>query len=313
VRRHLLLASLAAACGACDEGDLHRIAGIPQGTLVVGLGMPMGDVARRSTVKLHKLPTLGLPNGNYADGNAYFDFELAGSSVRFHGCSMYSIDYEGPREIVTSMSVFITPKSLRWRAFQQELRDTAGKLKADGWEPYQHDGWPALESFLSRDGSKIETTPSDVVATFDWKKGGALFRLSAHRAWDGPDFWSSFELYPADLHDPAKNAVWWPAGFPQYPDALGLCSRNTPASAERKPGEPTWSMFGTRDEPADVIAFYAAERGLKLEPGATTLRLESKDGKTRLMVYPIDGGYKEDCGVHPSSWARTILIASEGP
>jgi hypothetical protein len=312
MKRRPLGPGLAVLLAACSADELHRFAGVPQGTLVVGLGMPMRDVARRSTVKLHKLPTLGLSSGTYADGNAHFDLELAGSSLRFHGCSMYSIDFEGPDEIVTGINVHITPSRHRWPALQRELRETAAKLKADGWDPRQRDGHPTLESFLARDGS-MGSTSSGRIASFEWSKGEAMAVLSADRAWDSARFWSSLVVVGAELHDPEKTGVWWPSEFPVHPDARGLCSRNTVQSKERKPEERAWSMYATRDEPAIVVAFYAERQGLKPEPGAMTLKLQSRDGKTQLAIHPIGGGYTEDCGVRPTGWAKTILIASEAP
>jgi hypothetical protein len=301
-----------AAClllGACDAGDYHRMLDVSQGTLVAGLGMPMGEVARRSSLRLNKLPSLGLPTGNYADGNAYFDFELAGSPVRFHGCSMYSINYSGPEEAITSISVFITPGRLRWKAFGQELRQTAAQLKAAGWQPDLHDGWEPLEAFLARDGSQIESTPSDVVATFDWKQDGEQFRLSAHRAWNEARFWSSFELTDADPV-PAGASERWLDEFPAYAGAREVCSQHVLGAPGSRPVEIAWSLYSTPDAPDAVVEFYARSGHMAARGGDPRLELASGDGNSRLSVHAVSGSFP-DCGVKPPKGTRTVLIVSQ--
>ena len=310
---------LAVALGACGMDDLHRMAGIPQGTLVVGLGMPMGEVARRSTVELHKLPTLGLPKGSYADGNAYFDFELFGSSLRFHGCSMYSLEFEGSNETVTGIHVSITPRRHRWSAFSRELRETAAKLKADGWEPYVHDAGPTLESFLAQDGSKIGTTYSGRIAAFEWRKGPLNATLSADRAWDGPEFWSSLAFGDGRSDAPIEAAATpstaerpkWLSEFPSYEGASKVCSGHVTGSAEGRRLEIDFSTYATPDPPAAVVAFYAAARDVEVEPGATTLSVASANGRKHVSIHPVADSYP-DCGTKAPARTQTVFVVSQG-
>ena len=200
MRSHALALGLAVILQACGVEDLHRFAGIPQGTLAVGIGVPMREVVRRSSVRLHRSPS-GPSKGSYDNGNAYFDFELLGSSLRFHGCSMYFVDYEGPDETVKSISVYITPDRHRWWALRRELRETAAKLTADGWDPHPYPGWEPLETFLARDGAKVGSSDSGAIATFAWRKAGLELRVTANRAWDAAQFWSSLSIVPADFWD----------------------------------------------------------------------------------------------------------------
>jgi hypothetical protein len=281
---------------ACDEADIARWRDRSQGTLNVAPGMRMSEVVKRSTLKLNKLPTLG-STVNYATGNAYFDFELAGSGLRFHGCSMYSIDAEGPEETVSSINVFVTPRHLRWGAFTRELKDTAAKLKADGWEPHVQTGRPTLESFMSQDGSKIQTTPSDVVATFAWAKGSLLLDLSVHRAWDGPQFWSSFDLSDEPWLKPTEM---WQQEFPAYPGARKVCSQGD------------WTLYAAQDHDASVSSFYISYGqwyGLKTDVvDRSTVALVGASGR-RLTVQPASVG-APDCGAPLRPEEKTILIVS---
>ena len=115
--RNLILGvGLAGSLSACGEADLRRMADVSEGTLVAGLGMPMREVMKRSSLKFgRRLALAGMSSGSYANsGDGYFDFELAGSGLRFHGCSMYSIDHDAPDETVTGINVCITPGRSRW-------------------------------------------------------------------------------------------------------------------------------------------------------------------------------------------------------
>jgi hypothetical protein len=309
--RRSLFVAVALIVSACDEADLARLRDKSQGTLSAAPGMRMSEVAKRSTLKLHKLPTLG-STVNYATGNAYFDFELAGSALRFHGCSMYSIDAEGPEETIRSINVFATPR-LRWGAFVRELKDTAARLKADGWQPHVQTGRPTLETFMAQDGSKIQTTPSDVVATFAWSKGSLLLDLSAHRAWDGPQFWSSFDLSEEPWLRPAEM---WLSEFAAYPGARKVCSQQilgTSGGARREVG---WSMYATKDRDSDVFSFYSSYgdwrgMGSNLETKPSTLTLVAANGTRRLVVHSTSGSYP-DCGARPEADEKTVIIVSEG-
>jgi len=279
---------------------MARLRDRSQGTLSVAPGMRMSEVAKRSTLKLHKLPTLS-SEVTYTIGDAYFDFELAGSALRFHGCSRSSIDAEGSEETVGLISVFVTPRHLRWGAFTRELKDTAAKLEADGWKPHVSKGRPTLEAFVAQQGSKIETTPSDVVATFAWSKGSWLLDLSAHRAWDGPRFWSSFDL---------KDELWlkppaemWLTEFPAYPGARKVCSQKS------------WSMYATKDRETDVDSFYISYGdwyGVKTDVvDRSTVLLTGANGARRLSIHAVGAAYP-DCGARPEADDKAVIIVSEG-
>lgn len=299
--------ALALALGACGSDDLHRMAGVPQGKLVAGLGMPMREVGRLSTVRLHKLPTLGLPSGTYADGNAYFDFELAQSGLRFQGCSMYSLDYEDPGEVVQSISVCLTSGKLAWKAFTAELRETAAKLKADGWQPAQPTGRPGLEAFVAQDGSRVGSSDSGAIGTFEWTKGPGLASLTAHRSWDSPRFWSSLDLLSAERRTASKwKGKRWLEEFTPYENAGYVCKQHVLGSADGKRAEIDWTMYATGDEPAAVVAFYAG----KPDPAATTISIAGKDARNRLSVHPVSGSYPA-CLPKPGPWVKTVIVVSQ--
>lgn len=311
MKPHGLAVALVLALGACGSDDLHRMAGVPQGKLVAGLGMPMKEVGRLSTVKLHKLPTLGLPTGTYADGNAYFDFELAKSSLRFQGCSMYSLDYEDPGEVVKSINVCLTSGKLRWKAFTAELRETAAKLEADGWQPAPSAGRPGLEAFVAQDGSKVGSSDSGAIATFEWTKGPSIASVTAHRSWDTARYWSSLDLLSAEQRtaSPWKGKRWLEE-FTPYENAQYVCRQNVLGSADRKRVEIDWTMYATADEPAAVVAFYAAAHSAKPAPGAVELSIAGQDARKRLSVHPVSGSYPT-CVPKPGPWVKSVIVVSQ--
>jgi hypothetical protein len=291
---------------ACDDGDIPRMLGKSQGTLAVAIGMPMKEVMRRSTLKLHKMPSFGLPEVDYSTGSAYFDFELVGSALRFHGCSMYSVRASGPDETVTAVNVYITPKRHRWGAFRRELTETAAKLRADQWAPHSRRGETTLESFL-QDGSKLDSTSSGAIARFDWSKGAQLLRVTAHRAWDSAQYWSSFDLTEEAWLKPAAS---WDS-FPAYPGARKLCSQHVTGSSGGQRREIDWSLYATKDR-ADVVSFYSAYahwHGLKSDLVDKRLVLVSPEGAARLTVHEASDTYP-DCGVRPAADEKGVVLVS---
>ena len=306
VLAHALLVGALLGLTGCDDGDISRILDRSQGTLAVAIGMPMKEVLRRSTLKLHKMPTLGLSDVDYATGSSYFDFELVGSALRFHGCSMYSIRASAPDETVTAINVFLTPRRHRWDAFRRELKETAAKLTADKWAPHVSQAGPALESFL-QDGSKTGSTSSGAVAIFEWSKGSQLLRVTAHRAWDSPEFWSSLDLTEEAWLQPA--AFW--DSFPAYPGARKLCSQHALGGGAGERREIAWSLYATKER-ADVVSFYgsyAGWHGLKSDVVDKRLVLSSPEGTGRLTVHEPSDSYP-DCGVRPGADDRAVVIVS---
>jgi hypothetical protein len=133
------------------------------------------------------------------------------------------------------------------------------------------------------------------------------FRLSAHRAWDEPRFWSCFDL--TDAPDEGGGSRWL-SEFPAYPGASKLCSGSVLGSAEGRRVEIAYSSYATKDAPAAVVAFYARERKLPVASGTETLDLPSADGKKHLSIQPATASYP-DCGTKPGPEAKTVLSVSE--
>jgi hypothetical protein len=295
----------------CGMDDLRRVADVSEGTLVAGLGMPMREVMERSSVKFgRRLALAGMSSGSYANGNAYFDFELAGSGLRFHGCSMYSIDHDAPDETVTGISVCITPGRSRWPAYTRELRETAAKLEKDGWAPFVVGSQPSIESFMARDGGSLGTSDSGAIAVFEWRKAGSSLRLTANRAWDSARFWSMVDVVKATFWDPHASTERWLEAFKAYPGAQYVCQQHV-TGAGKKAMHILWTLYATADEPEKVRLFYADAGGKAPGPMGETLALASQEGRRHLSVFPVAASYPR-CDVDPPAFARTVFIVSQG-
>src|SRR5262245_42897365 len=304
-RAHALIATALVALTGCDEDDVARLLDKSQGTLAVAVGMPMKEVIRRSTLKPHKQPSLGASDAHYATGNAYFDFELVGSGLRFHGCSMYSIQTSGPDETVTAINVYTTPDRYRWGAYRQELTETGAKLAADKWTPRAWER-PTLETFL-QEGSKSGSTSSGAIASFDWSKGSLIVRLTAHRAWDSAQFWSSLDFREVSWLQPAES---WDS-FPGYPGARKLCSQHVMGSSGGQRREIAWSLYAVKDRD-DAFSFYvdyANWHGLKSDLVGKRLTLVSREGAGRLTLHEASDSYP-DCGVRPGADEKSVVLVS---
>jgi hypothetical protein len=163
-----LLLGLACALGACDKSARPA----HDGTLVVGLGMPMREVLRHSTASLRREAL----RAAYSSAGSEFDCELAGGTLRFPRCGGLSLDVAGPDEIVTDIALSVGPRDASWPTFTKAMRGVAARLAADGWQPKLERGGQALEPFLAQDAGKAAIALSEPVL-FQWTKEKALVIL----------------------------------------------------------------------------------------------------------------------------------------
>jgi hypothetical protein len=179
-------------------------------------------------------------------------------------------------------------------------------LAADRWAPRAAPGGPTLESFL-QDGSKIGTTSSVAVVTFDWSKASLHLRVTAHRAWDSARFWSSVDLKEEPWLQP--TAFW--DSFPAYPGARKLCSQHVTGSSGGERREIDWSSYAAKDRD-DAFSFYSGYanwHGLKSDLVNGRLVLVSRDGNGRLTLHEAADSYP-GCGIRPGADENGVVIVS---
>ena len=123
---------LSAACNILPSG-LNALAGKSEGTLVANMGMTLEEVKGRSTLKL--APTVHYPTGEeMTAGGARFDFEVAGTKIRFEGCRYYWLmtHQHGDLKLET-VNIGASPDKLNVNKLAAAYDRVAQQLREDGW------------------------------------------------------------------------------------------------------------------------------------------------------------------------------------
>jgi hypothetical protein len=174
----LILGSLGALVAFVGCQDLDKLlVGGSKGTLVAAPGMTFDEVKARSSLKLDGLADLGDEKVIALSDAAAFDFELAGTGIRFERCRYYALWNKKPDPGISYILLQAT-KNVSWAAIKKELLKTQEKLKADGWTPVTlEDGKNAAERLKD---SLSEPAPAREIG-FKWKKGDLALVFSARR------------------------------------------------------------------------------------------------------------------------------------
>jgi hypothetical protein len=123
---------LSAACNILPSG-LNALAGKSEGTLVANMGMTLEEVKGRSTLKL--APSVHYPTGEeMTAGGARFDFEVAGTKIRFEGCRYYWLmtHQHGDLKLET-VNIGASPDKLSVDKLAAAYDRVAHQLREDGW------------------------------------------------------------------------------------------------------------------------------------------------------------------------------------
>ena len=131
----LLLAAATLLSAGCDilRSDLNGLSGRSEGTLMANMGMTLEEVQGRSTLKL--APSVRYPTGEQMTaGGARFDFEVAGTKIRFEGCRYYWLmtHQHGDSKLET-VNVGASPDKLNVDNLAAAYSRVARQLREDGW------------------------------------------------------------------------------------------------------------------------------------------------------------------------------------
>ncbi len=133
--RALALAFVAALFVGCDiaREAFYQSTGRSEGTLVANIGMPLEEVAKRSTLKLAN--TFRYPGGEVLQsGQAVFDLELAGTGLRIEHCRYYWLMTRKDDSRLDEIIIYATPSDLPWPAVVAVQESIRQKLRADSWQ-----------------------------------------------------------------------------------------------------------------------------------------------------------------------------------
>jgi hypothetical protein len=194
----LVLVCVVSLLIGCDilRSDLRRLAGKSDGTLVANIGMPLAEVQGHSTLQL--AASVHYPTGEeLSAANARFDFEVAGTNIRFPGCRYYWLmtgEHNNAR--LNMISVGTSAKHLNVDELAAAFTNVAQRLRQDGW----------LQGHLHMQPPPQFVPPNKLPwgNLFAWAKGDTLMLLRDKRMDDekpGEDEHSGefilyVELYP---------------------------------------------------------------------------------------------------------------------
>lgn len=99
-------------------------------------------------------------------------------------------------------------------------------------------------------------------------------------------------------------------GFAPYPGARQMCEEHVMGSSKGHRVEIHWFSFATRDEQAQVAAFYAQKGDAVAEKDADgTIRLRHDQDRV-LSIYPVPGTYPT-CEKKVRSDEKTVILVSQ--
>ncbi len=120
------------------------------GRLVANVGMPLEEVQKLSTLKLAE------PNGQ-ADStgataisaeNVDFDFELAGTGMKFDWSRSYMLQLDENRN-VSKISIEVAQRNETWRELRHNMLDIAEWLDVKGWRSLSDDEGRSSVAYLN--------------------------------------------------------------------------------------------------------------------------------------------------------------------
>ena len=140
----VILAGLALAVpAAIDDGFFGESAarqfralmlGKTQGTLVANVGMTPEEMVRRSTLKIGDGAQPDLSNQTQFAAGGIFDFEIAGTGIRFSRCRYYFVVTRSREDRhIQSMSIGTSPGKVTRAEVEAANAELRNRLKADGW------------------------------------------------------------------------------------------------------------------------------------------------------------------------------------
>jgi hypothetical protein len=161
-------------CLGC-RGDIARWTGKPEGTICLRPGMSRQTAQQNSTIRLN----------TYGDSGRFFDFVLAGDSIRFRGCVQYMLS-DGPEGRISLMAFDSANES--WPDLLRALRQTERVLLQKGWSyaPGSH----KVDS-LPVDARDAPITSSGAIDAFHFVKGDLSLTITPSALWSGLPKWRS--------------------------------------------------------------------------------------------------------------------------
>ena len=108
---------------------------VSQGALALDIGMPLADVRKQSSLKLVAESRGGLTSQGRLIAEVVFNFQIAGSGLRFEGCRYYWIHTDGKDDSrISEVSVGISPQKMTRAELVEAHKRVQQRLRDDGWQ-----------------------------------------------------------------------------------------------------------------------------------------------------------------------------------
>jgi hypothetical protein len=159
---------------SCDSGQIARWTGRSQGTVSFTAGMTRQEAQRLSTLEFNE----------YGDSMHYFDFVLAGESIRIPGCVLYGYSLSQGR--IEYGSVATADES--WPELLRKAREIETQLLAHGWKRDPRTNTLASLPTNPHDAAE-RITGSGAIDAFDFVKGNMSVRITPSGHWGGIPWW----------------------------------------------------------------------------------------------------------------------------
>jgi hypothetical protein len=160
-------------------GLLKELRIVNQGRIVAAPGMTFDEVRKASSLELPKGYRMDKEVAVVNSTPLAFDFELAGTNLRFRDCYFYSMWTRDPDPGLNYIQIQVD-KNISWETAKKELVEIQDRLKKDGFTPV----------VLPADGKNAEQRLQEALAGqapgysvgFGWTKGNILFIYTARRS-----------------------------------------------------------------------------------------------------------------------------------
>jgi hypothetical protein len=149
--------------------------GKSEGVLVADVGMTLDEVRQRSSIQLPEGTLSSLTGDRIVIGSPVFDFEIAGTAIRFERCRYYWIETGEHGDLhVESMNIGVSTNKLTHAELVAANQRVQQLLEQDGWQAGQYNyktpELQALHGGITSSGHG-----------YFWRKGGTLLHLVGKR------------------------------------------------------------------------------------------------------------------------------------
>ncbi len=155
--------------------DLQLPVGASEGVLVANVGMTLDEVRERSSIPILEGSVAALTGDRTVIGSPVFDFEIAGSPIRFERCRYYWIqtgEHGDPH--IESIDVGVSTTKVTRAQLVEANRSVQERLARDGWQAGRY-------VFRTPEQQALHGGATSSGQGAFWRKGGTLLRVVGKR------------------------------------------------------------------------------------------------------------------------------------